>query len=87
MYILHKENSENHKKYITLRIIHSISENSGCHFVNKTTTFAAKMEVMYEQNQFYRAEGKLVTEPEKFTIMLSNSSDNVSFGEINYEAE
>lgn len=44
------------------------------------------MEVIYEHNRFYEAEGKLVTEPGKFTIMLGNSSDNVSYGEINYEA-
>lgn len=36
--------------------------------------------------EFYGAEGKLVTEPGDFVIMLGNSSDNVVQGEITYEA-
>ena len=43
-------------------------------------------EITKKTLEFYGAEGKLVTESGKFTIMLGNSSDNVSFGEINYEA-
>jgi len=44
----HKENSKNHKKYITLRILNTVLKKTGCHFVNKTTTFVAKMEAKYE---------------------------------------
>ena len=43
-------------------------------------------EITKKTLEFYGAEGKLVTEPGKFTIMLGNSIDNLYRGEINYEA-
>lgn len=48
----------------------------------KTVTFQIDRKTL----EFYGAEGKLVTEPGKFTIMLGNSSDHVTSGEITYEA-
>lgn len=48
----------------------------------QTVSFAITKKTL----EFYGAEGKLVTEPGKFTVMLGNSSDNICCGEINYEA-
>ncbi len=48
----------------------------------QTVSFAITKKTL----EYYAAEGKLVTEPGKFTVMLGNSSDNVYYGEINYEA-
>lgn len=46
----------------------------------KTVSFAIDKKTL----EFYGAEGKLVTEPGSFTIMLGNSSDHVFGGEIRY---
>ena len=46
----------------------------------KTVSFAIDKKTL----EFYGAEGKLVTEPGSFTIMLGNSSDHVFGGEICY---
>ena len=48
----------------------------------QTVTFTVDAKTL----EFYGAEGKLVTEPGRFTVMLGNSSDNVLSGEICYEA-
>ena len=47
----------------------------------KVVTFTITKQTL----EFYGADGKLVTEPGKFTIMLGNSSDHVFTGEISYE--
>ena len=46
----------------------------------KTVSFAIDKKTL----EFYGAEGKLVTEPGSFSIMLGNSSDHVFGGEIRY---